>query len=119
MQMRRFLFVCLGAPPGLEATMSKEERRPEQVNQGLQMDIMGQAAKPGSEMDDLAKVIHQLNQPLTAINNYAQAGCFMIEHGVPDPERLLELFEKIASQSSRTFEISQELSRVSRRLGQK
>lgn len=58
---------------------------------------------------EISQILHKLNQPLTAINNYAQAGSYMLENGVPDLERLKELFTKIASQSARSFEISQEL----------
>ena len=56
-----------------------------------------------------ADTLHQLNQPLTAINNYAQAGSALLAAGQVDPDRLRELFDKIAGQSARTFDISREL----------
>ncbi|MDT8397798.1 MAG: hypothetical protein RQ899_04205 [Pseudomonadales bacterium] len=59
--------------------------------------------------DDIGQILHRLNQPLTAINNYAQAGCQLIERGEVDPARLQDLFIKIFAQSLRSFEISQEL----------
>jgi signal transduction histidine kinase len=97
--------------------MNSEERSRLEDSQGVEARLVEPlSALPGG-LEDLARIIHDLNQPLTAINNYAQAGCFMIERGVPDPDRLQELFEKIARQSSRTFEISQQLSRFSRNLG--
>ena len=54
-------------------------------------------------------LLHQLNQPLTAISNYARAGSQLIESGMADTARLKELFEKIATQSGRTTALSQEL----------
>ena len=54
-------------------------------------------------------ILHRLNQPLTAINTYAEAGLQLIDSGRGDAERLRELFEKIALQSSRTFDISEQM----------
>ena len=64
------------------------------------------AATPANEPGSL---LHQLNQPLTAINTYAEAGLQLIDSGRGDAGRLRELFEKIAHQSSRTFDISQQM----------
>lgn len=54
-------------------------------------------------------LLHQLNQPLTAISNYALAGCQLIDQNMVDPNRLRELFDKIARQSSRATLLSREL----------
>lgn len=62
-----------------------------------------------SRGDELRHLLHQFNQPLTAIGNYAQAGCHLIDNGNPDPARLREIFEKIARQSSRSIALSEEL----------
>ena len=57
----------------------------------------------------ITDLLHELNQPLTAINNYAQAGSAMLAAGQADPQRLRELFDKIADQSVRSVAISKEL----------
>lgn len=67
---------------------------------------MNSLDKEGMELLD---ILHQLNQPLTAINNYAQAGSAMLAAGHCDPARLRELFDKISDQSARSFEISKSL----------
>jgi C4-dicarboxylate-specific signal transduction histidine kinase len=59
--------------------------------------------------DELRRLLHLLNQPLTAIGNYAEAGRQLIDQGMSDPARLQELFEKIARQSSRAGVIAQDL----------
>jgi two-component system sensor kinase FixL len=61
------------------------------------------------ETDALRQLLHQYNQPLTAISNYAQAGRQLIDQGRHDPARLRELFEKIAQQSQRANALSHEL----------
>lgn len=70
---------------------------------------LGNVTSARSGGDELRRLLHQFNQPLTAIGNYAQAGCHMIDNGQVDPARLKELFEKIARQSGRTIALSQEL----------
>ena len=62
--------------------------------------------------EDILQLIHQLNQPLTAISNYAQAGQQLMESGKADTQLMAELFGKIIAQCSRTFIISQQLSKT-------
>lgn len=57
---------------------------------------------------------HQLNQPLTAITNYAQAGFQLIDQGMCDSEQLHELFEKICRETNRATIISRELDQYAR-----
>ncbi len=59
--------------------------------------------------DELRRLLHLLNQPLTAIGNYAEAGRQLIDKGMSDPARLRELFEKIARQSSRATSVAQDI----------
>lgn len=59
--------------------------------------------------EETRRLLHQLNQPLAAIGNYAQAGCQLLDSGQGDPVRLRALFDKIAAQSRRTVDISQSL----------
>ncbi|MCY4329780.1 MAG: ATP-binding protein, partial [Endozoicomonadaceae bacterium] len=44
---------------------------------------------------------HEINQPLTAINNYAQASIRIIRQKVPNIQALTEIMDKIATQSHR------------------
>lgn len=69
-----------------------------------------QAEFPGNDAsDEVRRLLHQLNQPLTAISNYARAGSHLIDNGIADAVRMKELFEKIAAQSGRTAALSQDL----------
>lgn len=61
------------------------------------------------EADELRRLLHDFNQPLTAIGNYAQAGRQLIDQGSPDLARLRQLFEKIAQQGSRASALTREL----------
>jgi C4-dicarboxylate-specific signal transduction histidine kinase len=61
------------------------------------------------EADRLRRLLHDCNQPLTAIGNYAQAGCQLIDQGLSDPARLRQLFEKIAQQGDRASALTREL----------
>ena len=66
----------------------------------------------GAEMDkhqQFSDILHKLNQPLTAINNYALAGSALLASGQYDPGRLRELFDKIADQTARSVDISREM----------
>jgi hypothetical protein len=58
---------------------------------------------------DLSRRFHDLNQPLSAISNYAQAGSHLIDNGMADTAKLKELFGKIVAQSARAATLGQEL----------
>lgn len=62
----------------------------------------------------LSQLVHDLNQPLSAIANYAQAASQLIDKGMTDPARLQQLFEKIASQCDRATALSQEIGNVAK-----
>lgn len=55
------------------------------------------------------QLLHDLNQPLTAIGNYAQAGHQLLDAGQMDCKQLGMLFEKILAQSARASSLSREL----------
>ena len=48
---------------------------------------------------------HELNQPLTAINSYSNAGTRRIESGNSEEQKLKELFKKISASSARAADI--------------
>jgi len=56
-----------------------------------------------------AGVAHELNQPLTAVANYAQACERLLARGGPDPEALREALREITSQAVRAGEILRRL----------
>lgn len=73
----------------------------------------GQTASPASPaLSQLARDLHDLNQPLSAINNYAQAGLQLIDNGRGDIARLKDLFSKIVAQSARGTALSQQMSKT-------
>jgi len=52
-------------------------------------------------------IAHEINQPLIAIQNYAQAAKRRVQTGIDDKPRLIELFTKIEAQAERAGEITQ------------
>jgi signal transduction histidine kinase len=52
-------------------------------------------------------IAHEINQPLIAIQNYAQAAKRRIQENVEDKSKLIELFAKIQSQAERAGAITQ------------
>ncbi len=60
----------------------------------------------------LSRLLHDLRQPLSAINTYAQAGAQLIDNGMADTARLKELFGKIIAQSERATALSQDMSKT-------
>ena len=52
-------------------------------------------------------ISHEINQPLIAIQNYAQAAKRRLQSNVDDKPKLIELFEKIEGQAERAGAITQ------------
>lgn len=69
---------------------------------------IGQASAQQADAE-LSRLFHDLNQPLSAINSYAQAGAHLADSGMHDAARLKELFGKIAAQSVRASDLAREL----------
>ena len=61
-----------------------------------------------------AGVAHELNQPLTAIANYAQACDRLLAHPVSDPSDLREALRQITAQTARAADIIRRLRAVAR-----
>lgn len=59
-----------------------------------------------------AQLLHDLNQPLSAINTYAQAGMQLAGQDGIETARLKDLFGKIAQQAARASLLSQDLRKV-------
>lgn len=72
--------------------------------------VPGSPGQPQAQLfPPVSRLLHDLNQPLSAITNYAQAGSQLIANGAVDGERLKSLFDKIAQQSARAAALSQDL----------
>jgi two-component system sensor kinase FixL len=80
------------------------ERRIEDLQTELlhasRLSVMGQMA---------STMAHELNQPLTAITNYLEAGRHLISIGGAAPERLADLMEKAVVQAQRAGEVIRQL----------
>ncbi len=56
-----------------------------------------------------AGIAHEVNQPLGAISNYAQAVRVMLEKGTASPERLDDILAKVSGQAQRAGEVIRRL----------
>jgi two-component system, LuxR family, sensor kinase FixL len=64
------------------------------------LSVMGQMA---------STMAHELNQPLTAVTNYLEAGRQLLATGAGGPERLGEIMEKAIAQAQRAGEVIRQL----------
>jgi two-component system, LuxR family, sensor kinase FixL len=80
------------------------ERRIEDLQTELlhasRLSVMGQMA---------STMAHELNQPLTAVTNYLEAGKHLMSLGTAPPERLADLMEKAIAQAQRAGEVIRQL----------
>jgi len=80
------------------------ERRIEDLQSELlhasRLSVMGQMA---------STMAHELNQPLTAVTNYLEAGRHLLATGAGGPERVSDLMEKAVAQAQRAGEVIRQL----------
>ena len=63
-----------------------------------------------SAMGQMASTMaHELNQPLTAVTNYLEAGRHLLSLGTAGPERIADLMEKAAAQARRAGDVIRQL----------
>ena len=80
----------------------------------LQQELMH--ASRLSDMGEMASgIAHELNQPLTAIMNYAKAARRHLERTEPDPAPIADLVDKAGHQAERAAEIIKRLRRFIRK----
>lgn len=60
-------------------------------------------------------IAHEVNQPLTAIANYASAARRLVLAGAVDPEELAEIHDKIAAQAERAGQVIRSLRNMARK----
>ena len=92
------------AAKAAEASLKDAETRLQEVNAELlhasRLSVMGQMA---------STMAHELNQPLTAVTNYLEAGRHLIASGVGSTERITDLMEKAVAQAQRAGEVIRRL----------
>jgi C4-dicarboxylate-specific signal transduction histidine kinase len=106
-----FVFTAVGLLM-LQQLRRKEERRQQAEEQALQhqadlahvdrVNIMGEMA---------SGLAHELNQPLTAISTYCQAGLRIIAASEDKPDKLTHALEQASSQAQRAGEIIRRMRR--------
>jgi two-component system, LuxR family, sensor kinase FixL len=85
-----------------------ERQEAERRIQGLQAELLH--ASRLSVMGQMASTMaHELNQPLTAVMNYLEAGRQLLGGGGGSPERVGEVMEKAVAQAQRAGEVIHQL----------
>ena len=85
-----------------------ERQEAERRIQDLQAELLH--ASRLSVMGQMASTMaHELNQPLTAVTNYLEAGRQLLATGAGGPERLGEIMEKAVAQAQRAGEVIRQL----------
>ncbi|WP_328188430.1 ATP-binding response regulator [Marinobacter sp. OP 3.4] len=70
-----------------------------------QRDQLAHASRMATMGEMAAGFAHEVNQPLTAITNYARVALRMLRTDEPDPDLLSQTLEKIEAQSHRASEV--------------
>ncbi len=94
-----YLVVCGGDITEQQRLKERERRRLLELAQASRLSTMGEMA---------AEIAHELNQPLSAIGNYARAGRMLLDRG-GDRERLAHALDEIAAQAQRAGEVIRRL----------
>jgi two-component system, LuxR family, sensor kinase FixL len=85
-----------------------ERQEAERRIQDLQAELLH--ASRLSVMGQMASTMaHELNQPLTAVMNYLEAGRQLLATGVGDPERISEMIQRAIAQAQRAGEVIRRL----------
>ena len=85
-----------------------ERQETERRIQDLQAELLH--ASRLSVMGQMASTMaHELNQPLTAVTNYLEAGRQLLATGVGGPERIGEMMEKAIAQAQRAGDVIRRL----------
>jgi two-component system sensor kinase FixL len=85
-----------------------ERQEAERRIQDLQAELMHTSRL--SVMGQMASTMaHELNQPLTAVTNYLEAGRQLLATGVGGPERINEMMEKAIAQAQRAGDVIRRL----------
>jgi two-component system sensor kinase FixL len=95
-----------GTPLGLIAHFEDRTRQLEVEEQARQdRERLAQMARLHTLGEMAASIAHEVNQPLTAISNYAQAGRRLLESGLVDSGELESTLDKVSAQAWRAGEV--------------
>ncbi|MFA5520342.1 MAG: PAS domain S-box protein [Castellaniella sp.] len=89
----------------LQVARDITERRTHEEASRIQQEKIQLTSRLTTMGEMASSLAHELNQPLTAINNYNMAAVAMLRSGHDDPERLLEALQKSAQQAERAGKI--------------
>lgn len=90
----------------LESEEALRQTREELETQRQHMAHMERLSSSG---ELAAGIAHELNQPLTAVVNYAQVGKRLLEHADIDRAKLIDLLDKVGTQAVRASEVIRRL----------
>src|SRR6185295_17900179 len=90
----------------LESEEALRQTREELETQRQHMAHMERLSSSG---ELAAGIAHELNQPLTAVVNYAQVGKRLLEHVDIDRPKLIDLLDKVGTQAVRASEVIRRL----------
>lgn len=76
---------------------------------------LAHVARIGTLGEMVSGIAHEVNQPLTAIANYANAARRFLRAGIDDKEELAAILDKIATQAERAGQVIRGLRTLSRR----
>ncbi len=89
----------------LQVARDITERRNHEEDSRVQQEKIQLTSRLTTMGEMASSLAHELNQPLTAINNYSMGAVAMLKAGNTQPQRLLEALEKAAQQAERAGKI--------------
>jgi len=96
----------------LAEALAQEERMSATAQR--QQTLLAHASRLNTLGEMASGLVHEINQPITAINLYTEAGLARLRHHALKPAEMRETLEKIAAQSARTSAIIQKIRRFAR-----
>lgn len=99
-ELQAFLIALTITGLFLGVAIDERRRADEELRRSLRMVAAGEMA---------AALAHEMNQPLTALANYARAGQLLARADPPDPVRLSDTLEKLAGEAARAGEVVRRL----------
>ena len=88
---------------------SEEQLRHTREEMETQRQHMAHMERLSSSGEMAAGIAHEVNQPLTAVVNYAQVGKRLLERETIDREKLVDLLDKVNTQAVRASEVIKRL----------
>ncbi len=79
-----------------------------------QQTLLAHASRLNTLGEMASGLVHEINQPITAINLYAEAGLTRVHNGALGPDAAREILEKITAQSARANTIIQRIRHFAR-----